>query len=89
MIDIEREKIKQELVNKVLKEIRITFFDLDYMKRNVNLTIQENLEFYNKLEKRSKELYLLAAALERDDCELSDKTIEAINNKIKERGIDV
>ena len=52
MIDIEKEKIKQELVNKLLKEIRITFFELDYMKSCVDLTDQENLDFYNKKDER-------------------------------------
>lgn len=89
MIDIEKEKIKQELVNKLLKEIRITFFELDYMKSCVDLTDQENLDFYNKKDERLNELMMLSDVLINKPCELSDDTIEAINNKIKERGTDV
>lgn len=82
-------KIKNELVYKLRREIRLTSFVLDYMESYVDLTDKENLECYNKWEARFVELNTIVYVLENNVCELSDKTIESINNKIKERGTDI
>ena len=80
MIDTEKKKIKQDLVIKVLDKIRITLHALDYLETRVDLT-----DAYNKENERLYELMMLAEDLINKPCELSNKTIEEINNKIKER----
>ena len=85
MNDIEKKKLKQDLVIKVLDKIRITLLTLDYLETRVDLT-----DAYNKEYERLYELMMIAEDLINKPCgELSDKTIEEINNKINERGTDI